>query len=334
MQDRAITDIGKLEFEKNLNLKPYELFTQEPYPNKVCKMLLIEFQQKEEKISFKSIDFQNVNEQNYSQYAYRKGSARGGDITFTTKFGDLDKKLNTLINSQFPNLIELSETEESENVTFFKDWKNSFIENYDQLKKELQKAYDNQEKQDRLNSAFTLTIDINGKRKLLSEFKSVQQLIAKNGIEGNYKKYGVISKGKNSECSVCHELKIYVYGFGSPFKYSTVDKTGTVSGFFNQKNNWLNYPICESCAIEMELGKNYITKYLTKYFFGKSYYLVPKAILPNDKQSLDNALTLFNKIDYQIKNSETISSKEDFLMEQIGETNKLSSTHKCETFIL
>lgn len=321
MQDRAITDIGKLEFVKNSDLKRYELFTQELYPNKVCKMLLIEFHQKGEKIFFKGIDFQNVNEQNYSKYAYRKGSARGGDITFTTKFGDLDKKLNTLVNTQFPNLIELSEKKEPENVTFFKDWKNSFIKNYDQLKEELQYAYDNQEKQDKLNSAYTLTIDIDGKRKLLSDFKSVQQLIAKNGIEGNYKKYGVISKGKNKECSVCHEPKPEVYGFGSPFKYSTVDKTGTVSGFFDQKNNWINYPICESCAIEMELGKNYITKYLTKYFFGKSYFLVPKAVLPNDTEALNNALSLFNEIDYQIKNSESISSSEDFLMERIGEIN-------------
>lgn len=321
MQDRAITDIGKLEFKKNSDLKPYELFTQEPYPNKVCKMLLIEFKKDGEKISYKGIDFQNVNEQNFSRYAYRKGSARGGDITFTTKFGDLDKKLNTLINTQFPNLIELSETEESDNIDFFKDWKNSFIENYDQLKEELQKAYDNQEKQDKLNSAFTLTIDVDGKRKLLSDFKSIQQLIAKNGIEGNYKKYGVTSKGKNKECSVCHKSKPEVYGFGSPFKYSTVDKTGTVSGFFNQKNNWINYPICESCAIEMELGKNYITKYLTKYFFGKSYFLVPKAVLPNDTESLNDALSLFNEIDYQIKNNESISSSEDFLMERIGDIN-------------
>jgi CRISPR-associated protein Csh1 len=321
MQDRAVTDIGRLEFEKNSKLKPYELFTQEPYPNKVCKMLLVEFIQKGDEIHYKGIDFQNVNEKNYSQYAYRKGSARGGDITFTTKFGDLDKKLNTLTNTQFPNLIEQSEKVDSEELFLFQKWKNSYIENYKKLKEELQKAYDNQEKQDKLSSAYTLSIDIDGERKLLSEFKSVQQLIAKNGIEGNYKKYGVTSRGENSECSICHESKPEVYGFGSPFKYSTVDKTGTVSGFFNQKNNWLNYPICESCAIEMELGKNYITKYLTKYFFGKSYYLVPKVVLPNDKQSLDNALTLFKDIDYQIKNSETISSKEDFLMEQIGKTN-------------
>lgn len=319
MQDRAITDIGKLEFDKNSDLKPYELFTQEPYPNKVCKMLLIEFKEEKHKIYFKGIDSQNVNEKNYSKYAYRKGSARGGDITFTTKFGNLDKKLNTLVSTQFPNLIELSEKERSKNIDFFKEWKRSFIENYDRIKNELQSLYDDQEKKDQMSSAFTLTIDVGGQRKLLSDFDSVQQLIAKNGIEGNYKKYGVTSKGKNSECSICHQQKPEVFGFGSPFKYSTVDKTGTVSGFFNQKNNWINYPICESCAIEMELGKNYVTKYLTKYFFGKSYYLVPKAVLPNDKETLNDALTLFSELDYQIKNSNEISSSEDYLMEKIGE---------------
>lgn len=323
MQDRAITDIGKLEFEKNANLKPYELFTQEPYPNKVCKMLLIEFLKKEDKISFKGIDVQNVNEKNYSKYAYRKGSSRGGDITFTTKSsGDFQKKLNTLVTIQFPKLIEISEKVDPDSVEYFKEWKHSFIENFDKLNNELQNVYDTLEKQEKFNSAFTLTIDVEGKRKLLSDFYSVQQLIEKDGDEGNYKKYNVTSKGKKAECSICHEQKNEVFGFGSPFKYSTVDKTGTVSGFFNQKNNWVNYPICESCAIEMELGKNYITKHLTKYFFGKSYYLIPKAIFPNDKESLDNALNLFSELDYQIKNSNDISSSEDYLMEKIGEIEK------------
>lgn len=323
MQDRAITDIGKLEFKKNADLKPYELFTQEPYPNKVCKMLLIEFEQKEQIISFKGIDVQNVNEQNYSKYAYRKGSSRGGDITFTTKSsGDFEKKLNTLITIQFPKLIDMSEKVNPDNIEFFKEWKRSFIENFDSLKNELQKVYENLEKQEKLNSAYTLTIDVKGQRKLLSAFPSVQQLIEKDGIEGNYKKYNVTSKGKKTECSICYQEKSEVFGFGSPFKYSTVDKTGTVSGFFNQKNNWVNYPICESCAIEMELGKNYITKYLTKYFFGKSYYLIPKAVLSNDTESLDDALSLFNDLDYQIKNSNVISSSEDYLMEKIGEVDK------------
>ncbi len=323
MQDRSITDIGKLEFLKNKGLQPYELFTQEPYPNKICKMLLIEFELEKEKIYFKGIDIQNVNEENYSKYAYRKGSSRGGDITFTTKSGgDFEKKLNTLVSIQFPKLIETSEKVNPDNVELFKEWKRSFIEDFDKLKNELQTVYDSLEKQEKFNSAYTLTIDIEGKRKLLSDFYSVQQLIAKDGVEGNYKKYNVTSKGKKTECSICHETKLEVFGFGSPFKYSTTDKIGTVSGFFNQKNNWINYPICESCALEMELGKNYITKYLTKYFFGKSYYLIPKALFPHDKEALNNALSLFNDLDYQIKNSNSISSSEDYLMEKIGEVEK------------
>lgn len=319
MQDRAIADIGKLEFEKNSDLKPYELFTQEPYPNKVCEMLLVEFTFENNHIQYKGVDFQNVNENNFSRYAYRKGSARGGDITFTTKFGDLNKKLNTLTNTQLPNLLEIAEKENEEEFELFLLWKNAFIENYERIKTELQESYDGLDKKVKLSSAYTLSIDIDGKRKLLSEFESVQKLIVKNGIEGNYKKYGVTSKGENSECSICHEQKAEVFGFGSPFKYSTVDKPGTVSGFFNQTNNWINYPICESCAIEMELGNNYVAKYLKKYFFGKSYFLIPKAVLPNDKESLDNALTLFSELDYQIKNSNDITSSEDYLMEKIGE---------------
>src|SRR5699024_6682339 len=109
-----------------------------------------------------------------------------------------------------------------------------------------------------------------------------------------------------------------VFGFASPYKYSTVDKPGTVSGFFNQKKNWINYPICEDCAINMELGKNYITKNLTKSFFGKRYYLIPKTIIPGDLNSLEDALSLFENIEYKRKNEEQITSAEDFLMEEIG----------------
>jgi CRISPR-associated protein Csh1 len=41
--------------------------------------------------------------------------------------------------------------------------------------------------------------------------------------------------------------------------------------------------------------------------------------LPNDKKSLNDALTLFSELDYQIKNSSDISSSEDYLMQKIGE---------------
>src|SRR5699024_5215069 len=203
---------------------------------------------------------------------------------------------NTLLNIQFPNLIEKAEKVEPEKVDFYKKWKVAFTENRELIDKNLTAAYDNLGKDGQKTSAYTLTITENGERGLLTNFLSVQKLIEDNGVEGSYKKYGAISKGKNNTCSICHHTKPLVIGFASHYKYSTVDKPGTVSGFFNQKKNWINYPICEDCAINMELGKNYITKNLTKSFFGKRYYLIPKTIIPGDLNSLEDALSLFENI--------------------------------------
>lgn len=327
MQDRAVSEIGKLEFKKNTNLKPFELYTEEPYPNKVCKMLLIEFEKTQDGIHYKGMNQTNVNEKNYIKYGYRKGSSRGGDITFTTKAsGDYTKKFNTLINIQFPNLIEKAEKVEPENVGFYESWKKAFIENRDIIDKNINDAFENLDKDGQKTSAYTLVLFENGEKKLLSEFLSIQKLIEDNGLEGSYKKHGVISRGKNNVCSICHQEKPLVFGFGSPFKYSTVDKPGTVSGYHNQKNNWINYPICEDCALNMELGKNYISKKLTRSFFGKRHYLIPKTIIPGDLDSLEDALALFDDLEYKRKKSDQITSAEDFLMEEIGRVNNNAFT--------
>ena len=69
----------------------------------------------------------------------------------------------------------------------------------------MQEVYDGLDKKTREHSAYTLSIDVKGKRKLLSEFKSIQKLIVKNGTEGNYFKHGVTSKGEKAKCSVCRQ---------------------------------------------------------------------------------------------------------------------------------
>src|SRR5690606_9749208 len=98
MQDRAITEIGSLELSKQGDLKPYQLYVEEITPGNVCTMALIVFEIRDESIQYKHVDVAKVNDDNYQKFGYRKGSARGGDITFTTKFGDLDKKLGVLLN--------------------------------------------------------------------------------------------------------------------------------------------------------------------------------------------------------------------------------------------
>lgn len=325
MQDRAIAEIGKLEFEKDKDLKPYQLFTQEPYPNKVCEVLLIVFEMKGEDFHYKTIDIQKAGEKNYYKYAYRKGSPRGGDITFTTKCSaDLDKKLNTLLNNQFPKFLELAEKTNLDEFQIFKRLSICFHKERDDIQSAIQKKYENLPKDAQKVSIFSISLIIDGSERLLSDFETVRKQLELDGIEGNYKKYGVVSKGKNASCSICHENRENVFGFGTPFKYSTVDKPSFVAGFFDQKQNWVNYPICESCALEMELGKNYMYKNLVKYFYGQSYFLIPKTVIPGDLESLNTALEIIKDIDYRFKGgkAESAAAYEDFLMKDLGKVAK------------
>ncbi len=320
MQDRAITEIGKLELSNRTDIKPYQLYVQEITPGNVCFMALIIFEKREEELHYKHVDIDKVNVDNYQRYGYRKGSPRGGDVTFTTKFGDLDKKFGVLLNTQWPSLLEIAK-DIPEEYKLFKEWKNAFEQNQDQIQKDLATFHAGLDKKEQQKSAFTLVLESDGRKSLLVDYKSVQKQILLSGTDGKKNKYNVTSVGQNNTCSICGFQKDTLYGFASPFKYATVDKPGTVSGFFNQKNNWINYPICEDCALEFELGKNYIQKYLSRSFFGKRYFLIPKTILPDDKANLKKALNLFKELTYQAGSDEKkkdIERREDYLMEQIG----------------
>ena len=110
MQDKAFVEIGKIVLKGMGNKEPYELFIQNMFPEKAnYKMIVAVFEliTVNEHLSclFKNIDAQNVSVQNFQKYAYRKGSARGGDITFTTKFGDIEKKFRTLVDNQLKTLV-------------------------------------------------------------------------------------------------------------------------------------------------------------------------------------------------------------------------------------
>ncbi len=125
MQDRAIREIGEFALGKQEDSRPYQLYTEELAPGKVCTMAVAVFVKAGDTIRYKHIDSANVNQDNYQQYAYRKGSSRGGDITFTTKFGDLNKKLNVL-TKQWPSLLGVAEKVSLPEHQLFKTWQTAF----------------------------------------------------------------------------------------------------------------------------------------------------------------------------------------------------------------
>lgn len=148
----------------------------------------------------------------------------------------------------------------------------------------------------------------------MSDFKVVKDILLASGSQDKSVKYSVKSEGSNQRCSICFEVKEILHGFASPFKYATVDKPGMVSGFFEQKNNWRNYPICTQCSLEFEIGKSFITSQLNGYFYGKAYYMIPKTILESDTDALEKSIKMLlsHKYEAQSKGSQIKRSEERF----------------------
>jgi len=326
MQDKAFVQIGKLVLKEMGNKEPYELFIQNMFPEKAnYKMIVAVFEVNTEDdqliCAFKNIDPQNVSIQNYQKYAYRKGSARGGDITFTTKFGDIEKKFRTLVDNQFKTLLNrLSRTSLSLEQKIFDSIYQYLIvkENFEKVKKELTDFYNSLPKEDKTTSGFSLLFILDGEEKYLSDFEIIRQIVTSSGTEEKSEKYNIKSEGVNAICSICLGKKPILHGFASPFKYATVDKPGMVSGFFRQVNNWKNYPICTDCSLEFELGRMYVANNLSGYFYGKAYHAIPKTILSKDIKSLDRARIRLKELYDNIKDGQKIKAKEDSLQKMIA----------------
>ncbi len=326
MQDKAFVEIGKLILKEMGNKEPYQLFIQNMFPDKANYKIIIpvfELNTGNDHLecSYKYIDAQNVSSQNYQKYAYRKGSARGGDITFTTKFGDIEKKFRTLVEQQLKGVVSrLSSSASADDFHIF-NAVYQFLkqkDNYEQVKQELAVFYESLPKEDKTSSGLSLMFITNGEEKYLSDFEIIQQMLSASGTEEKSEKYNVKSEGLDQVCSICLQKKPKVHGFASPFKYATVDKPGMVSGFFRQENNWKNYPVCTDCSLEFELGQTYVTNNLSSYFYGKAYYMVPKTILSKDIQNLEKARTRLKELYDKLKDGQKIKMKEDSLQKMIA----------------
>lgn len=326
MQDKAFVQIGKLALKEMGNKEPYELFIQNMFPEKAnYKMIVAVFELNTVDnhliCSFKNIDPQNVSIQNFQKYAYRKGSARGGDITFTTKFGDIEKKFRTLVHNQFKTLINrISGTLLSNEYQIFNSVYEYLLqkENFENIKKELSDLYNGLSKEDKSISGLSLMLVTDGEEKYLSDFEIIKQILTSSGTEEKSEKYDVKSEGIDAICSVCLQRKPTLHGFASPFKYATVDKPGLVSGFFKQANNWKNYPICTDCSLEFELGRIYVANNLNSYFYGKAYYTIPKTILTKNTKGLEKALIRLKELYDNLKDGQKIKVKEDSLQKMIA----------------
>jgi CRISPR-associated protein Csh1 len=317
MQDRALAAIGKLQMEKDGIKVPYMRYIQNMFPGKKYKMALLVFKfdklKTKYKCQFKNIDVEDVDDSSFRKYMYRKGSARGGDWTFTTKYGDIEKKIETIHNIK-RDLLNSSNLEKyAEEKMIFEAFSNTFDENKKDILKKLLLFEKNIDKKEKTILGLSIAFEIENKRKYLDSFNILRKIILSSGSEGRSEKHNVISKGKNNICSVCLEKKENLFGFAAPFKFYTIDKKGFASNFFKQECSWKNYPICTECADLIETGRDFIIQNFKRYFYGNQYYIIPRIIIPSNKNLMEKTIKILSTIEYQKTDEKTRFIEDEFL---------------------
>ncbi len=294
MQDKAIAQIGHWQLEQNKDLDLVDLYIENMFPGKDYQMLLLLFEitsdEGELSCNYKGIDIEKVGRDSFSyrKYAYRKGSARGGDVTISTKLSfPADKKLQNIKEAQMKKLT-VSKHPDSE---LFKMVEMKFLNNEETINTDIEVYFKNATKEEQTSTGISIRI-FKEKELYLNDFELVRNILLDSGSEKKYDHNGTQSRHQNSVCSVTSEEAKDIYGFAAPFKYSSPDKPGFISGFFNKEKFWRNYPVSSKEALALEYGKKFIKQNLTGYFYGHEFLFVPHPIIRSNHEEIERIVEL------------------------------------------
>ncbi len=263
-------------------------------------------------IFYKDIGYEEFSKAKKLKYFYKGIKGNGSNYTPTTKItDDIRKTFKTKVSKSVRNFINRNEiymTDKDKKILgkvsdIFEADKanilNDLIGKVKDMGISIEKKVGDAIKIAVKDGGMITLVFIKDNNKLyVGDMDAFVQTIAKqknSAYSGYYSKYGVESKSDNKQCYICHRLS-EVWGFVDTYKFYTADKKGMVTGGFNQKLAWKNYPVCPDCAITLERGKKYIEKYLKSRFCRFNYFIIPQLVYP-DKDILQQVLKRMKNYD-------------------------------------
>lgn len=285
----AIREIGSLEF-KNIegDDKYLEIFTEDfSIGNKYKIVFEIILTIENNEAVFMEVNQREYDEELKFKYLYRSGSSRGADITPTCKITEPQKTYVNKIIAGFEEGIKYCRDkfsqEKNEMNLILKCLKNE----QKIIVQEIEKKFNEIPSKER-TIVLTVVVEKNNNKKYIGDFEAFKDRVKNIPIRKFYYSdtFKKEVKGEKRYCSICNSLQDEVYGLASPFAFFTIDKPGYISGKFSYEKAWRNYPVCKQCAIELELGKNYLDKNLKLNFYGRKFYLIPKIIYSNQLEKI------------------------------------------------
>lgn len=297
----VIKDIGDIKYKSiTSNDKLLNIFTEDVSSGgRYDKALEIRLKYLDNKLSFDRINKRQYDNSLKFKYLYRAGSSNGTDITPTAKITIPEKTYPKKIVSAIKEAIDYLNNKSTilENRLF--NEKDILDSTYLLLKdnkiilEEIIKIFNETPIKERYY-ILTLVIENNEDEIYIGDFEVFKSRIREVPIEKFYysKTNRKNSKSEEECCSICHN-RTEVFGLASPFTFYTIDKPGYICGGFDYEKSWRNYPVCNECAIKLELGKLYLDEKLLFSFYGRKFYLIPKVIY---EDNLEEILCKYEKL--------------------------------------
>lgn len=287
----AIREIGEYSLRKDqISTKDpqglIEIFCEDIQGrfSKPPHILTIDLEKIGDGFSFIRVSEEEYSKEKNSRYLYRVGSSRGTDIMPTAMVTDISKTYPNKIKRWFGEKYSGLPYSLDENELKVIQSLNDCLEaNETEIKKQIETLL--QIIRTKKESALvTIVIFEIKQRRYLGDIDLFRTIFIKKTHASLSQKYDAISLGEKKICSVCRERKDEVYGFVSTFNFYTVDKPGMVSGGFDQRLAWKNYPVCLDCALALEQGKKYLNNFSHFKFYGFDYYIIPKPLLKTNTE--------------------------------------------------
>lgn len=304
---RALYQLGKYSENINSSNDGNDIVLDEL---NVDYVLLLEFNETGK--NFLGVSLEEFDEDNRFRYLYKKGSPRGGDITPTSIYFKDDKSPDKSFNRYLQSLKKVESDIFKIIDKFFSD-----IDKKREILEMINKKIENKKKY-----ALSLKIGEN----YLNQIPEVKNLLGANtqtkySLRDSFPKNERVSKAQDKVCYVCQKQES-VNGFTNTFQFYTFDKPGFMTGGFNRKFAWKNYPVCDSCGGILEKGSKFLRDNFRDNFLGLSYFIIPNFLFDvnleghfRDYKRIINRITDISKITLSNQKQKGLMKKEDGILE-------------------
>lgn len=316
----AIKQLGQFVIEKH-GKDALDILVEDPdSTGNYTRVITIEIKQNKDDFILSEVGLEKYDKTKKLKYLYRKGAANGADFSPTAKLSDKPKgTFDRKILGWFKILDKKKVKIDDADRDFLENIREVLEENADEIKEKIVNYRDSIPKKEGM--LVTLEIIQNGEAKYVGDFPVFRELLIQQVKEKDEK-----ISAKQKICSLCGKHREKVLGNIDTYAFYTIDKPGYITGNFDKKKSWRNFPVCPECKLKLDEGKRFVEENLTFKFCGIRYNLIPKFIVGTDELSeyvIDIFTDTSKLVSLKQERVETITDDEEEILDLLKDVQDI-----------